>query len=84
MKKVKILFLSFFMWIWVLMQKIEKRVEKLILKAISLSFLTWCFIFYAWQDKAINIDGKDFLLFTVAIVGIKSYKAVKEKMEGLE
>jgi len=60
-------------------KKLLRRLEKLILKAVSLSFLTWCFLFWAWQTSKINIDGKDFLLFTAAIVGIKSYKMIKEK-----
>lgn len=64
------------------------RIQNLILKLISASFVTWVIILYAMKRGWLTVTGSEFLLFTGAVIGLKVWgdkgKAplVKDETEG--
>jgi len=62
-------------------KQIVNRVKEIPLKLCSMSFLTWALLLFLWTKGKIDFQGIDFLVFTAAVIGIKAYKAIKEKGE---
>jgi hypothetical protein len=58
--------------------QIVRRIKEIPLKILSASFLTWVLLLALWARGTIEFQGIDFLVFTAAVIGIKSYKAVNE------
>ena len=57
----------------------KKRIKSLIYKMLSLSFLSWLAIYIVILIRGVEID-LEFYIFTACVMGIKTYKAYKEKL----
>lgn len=57
------------------MKQILNRINKLILKMLSLTFVTWILISFMYFYNKQIID-MNYLIFTAALIGIKTFKPV--------
>lgn len=61
-----------------MIKMLKERFKRLFSKMLSLSFITWILIWVTYQYNAQLID-MNFLIFTGAIIGIKTFQPKKEE-----
>ena len=61
--------------------KLICKIQSLVLKLFSLTFLTWCVLFIAIYKKIIIVDGWMWLTFTACVIGLKSFYNIGKKNE---
>ncbi len=62
-------------------EKVLNRLERLVMKMLSLTFLTWALVTYLCAKGKLNLEGIDYVIFTASLIGIKTYKQIKERIE---
>ena len=61
-----------------MIKMLRERLKRLISKALSLAFITWVLIWITYQYNGQSVD-MNFLIFTGAIIGIKTFQPKKEE-----
>lgn len=57
------------------MKQILNRINKLLLKMLSLTFVTWILVSFMYFYNKQQID-MNYLVFTAALIGIKTFKPI--------